>query len=235
MTVTSAEFCRDIAPSKCALANAAAAEQTDTLALSAGQHAVDYTHTSRQRFVDRLTGERIRRRCVQVVRCGGLQPRPIIHGLSEPIEHAAKKIRSDADAAIFRPRDDRRAQLKSVGLFQRDREHPPFTETRDLRANRSARAGFDLTEISERHSRPSGFDQHSYYVGDLARPLQRVGVGDVIQIWTQIHCDAVIGSPAEAVGKTALDFLELRFYRGVEIPSLRFDNESAGLQGRIGR
>ena len=45
----------------------------------------------------------------------------------------------------------------------------------------------------------------------------------------------VIGSPAEPVGKTTLDFLKLRFYRGVEIPSLRFDDEPAGLQGRIGR
>ena len=76
-----------------ALADAAAAEQADSLALAAGQETIDGTDAGDQAFGDMFPRERVGGRSIQRIRFHGFHRRTAVHGLSESVQHAAEQAR----------------------------------------------------------------------------------------------------------------------------------------------
>src|SRR5579863_681128 len=72
-----------------AFPDAAAAEDSDSLSLSAREQAVNRANSRDQALRDMAPLQRIRRRCIQWIGARRIDGRPAIHGLSKSIQNSS--------------------------------------------------------------------------------------------------------------------------------------------------
>ena len=136
-----------------ALAHAAAAEDSDALALAAGQQAVDRANAGDQRLRNMLAVERISGRPVEIVERLGWDGAAGIERMPKAVEHAPQQRRPHRDPRVAAARDDGIAQLHAARFFERHREDPAVAEAHHLRPDQACRRP-DLAEIAHRRAGP---------------------------------------------------------------------------------
>ena len=202
-----------------ALADAAAAEDADALALAAGQQRVDGADAGDQRLRDVLAVERVGGGSVQAVGIAQLRSAgPPSIGLPKPSITRPSRPGPTSTRASSTARRHGIAQLQAVDFLQRHGEHAPVAEADHLGANAPAAGGLDLAKIADGHARAARFDQQADHLGHLARPAQR---RDAVQLRRdRARVRSFMMVPPQAVGQAALDFLKLRFHRGIQVAAL---------------
>ena len=190
-----------------ALADAAAAEDSDALPFAAGQQAVDRADAGDQRLRDVLPLERAGGARVQIVRGSRRRSaaQPSI-GLPKPSSTRPSNCGPTSMRAVFaaaRSRDRPVAgrPVSSSGIEQ----HAPVAEPDHLGADRSGRsAGMNLAEIAHRRRRP--FDSTSKPTSSVTRPVQLAAsrcAGKRVDVIGQA---SVSHSSPQQVGESAFDF-----------------------------
>jgi hypothetical protein len=116
ITLTWAEFFLDMAQQR-ALADAAAAEQADPLALPARQETVDRTDPRDQALRYMFSRQWIRGRRIQRIRFFGFDRRTSVHRLPESVQHSSEQARSDGQTGVLHARDHAAAQLQAFRFF----------------------------------------------------------------------------------------------------------------------
>ena len=174
-----------------AFTDAAAAEQSDSLALAARQKTIDRTDAGDQALGDMFPRERVRGRGIQRIRLHRLHRRAAVHGLSESVQHAAEQAGSNRQPRIRYARDHAAAELQAFGFFQGHGEHAPVAKSDHLRADAVPFGGEHFAEIANGHGGTLRFDQQSHGGGDLSAPRQQIELLQILQVRLQ---DVLIGN-----------------------------------------
>ena len=143
-----------------ALADAAPAEETETLTAAAREQRVDRAHAGRQRRRHAVALHRVHRRRMQRHAIRRSQ-RPIVQRAAERIHDAPEELRTNVDGDRALARNDAVAGTDAGHIAERHGQQHAVAEADDLHGQRRPGIGDDVADFADARARPLRLDQQA--------------------------------------------------------------------------